>query len=78
MGRASHIAVGEVEFRRLKGWRTLWSTFTRIQSEHLNQFEIQTDMTFCFVYVKISLFLQYRTIVFDYEMIPLVVKRTVK
>ena len=78
MGRASHIAVGEVEFRRLKGWRTLWSTFTRIQSEHLNQFEIQTDMTFCFVYVKISLFLQYRTIVFDYGMIPLVVKRTVK
>ena len=29
MGRASHIAVGEVEFRRLKGWRALWSTFTR-------------------------------------------------
>ena len=26
-------------------------------------------MTFCFVYVKISLFLQNRTIVFDYEMI---------
>ena len=26
-------------------------------------------MTFCFVYVKISLFLQYRKIVFDYEMI---------
>ena len=28
-------------------------------------------MTFCFVYVKNSLFLQYRTIVFDYEMILL-------
>ena len=26
-------------------------------------------MTFCFVYMKNSLFLQYRTIVFDYEMI---------
>ena len=26
-------------------------------------------MTFCFVYLKISLFLEYRTIVFDYEMI---------
>ena len=26
-------------------------------------------MTFCFAYVKISLFLQYRTIAFDYEMI---------
>ena len=26
-------------------------------------------MTFCFVYLKISLFLQYRTIVFEYEVI---------
>ena len=26
-------------------------------------------MTFCLVYLKISLFLQYRTIVFDYEII---------
>ena len=42
---------------------------TRTQSEHLNHFEIQTGMTFCFIYVKISLFLQYRTVVFDYEMI---------
>ena len=48
------------------------------QSEHLNQFEIQTGMTFCFVYIKISLLLQYRAIVFDYEMILLVVKSTVK
>ena len=36
------------------------------QSEHLNQFEIQSGMTSCFVYAKISLLLQYRTIVFDY------------
>ena len=69
VGRASHIAVGEVCFRRLKGWRKLWRTLTRTQSEHLNHLKIQTGMTFCFVYVKISLFLQYRTIVFDYEMI---------
>ena len=69
VGRASHIAAGEVCFRRLKGWRKLWSTLTRTQSEHLNHLKIQTGMTFCFVYVKISLFLQYRTIVFDYEMI---------
>ena len=67
--RASHIAAGEVCFRRLKGWRKLWSRLTRTQSEHLNHLKIQTGMTFCFVYVKISLFLQYRTIVFDYEMI---------
>ena len=67
--RASHIAAGEVCFRRLKGWRKLWSTLTRTQSEHLNHLKIQTGMTFCFLYVKISLFLQYRTIVFDYEMI---------
>ena len=70
VGRASHIAAGEVCFRRLKGWRKLWSTLTRTQSEHLNHLKIQTGITFCFVYVKISLFLQYRTIVFDYEMIP--------
>ena len=67
--RTSHIAGGEMCFRRLKGWRTLWSTLTRTQSEHLNYFEIKTGITFCFVYVKISLFLQYRTILFDYEMI---------
>ena len=48
------------------------------QSEHLNQFEIQSGMTSCFVYAKISLLLQYRTIVFDYQMILLVAKRTVK
>ena len=35
-------------------------------------------MTFCFVYVKISLVRQYRTTVFDYEMMFLVVRRTVK
>ena len=40
VGRASHIAVGEMYIRRLKGWRTLWSTLTRTQSEHLNHFEI--------------------------------------
>ena len=67
--RTSHIAGGEMYFRRLKGWRTLWSTLTRTQSEHLNYFEIKTGITFCFVYVKISLFLQYRTILFDYEII---------
>ena len=76
--RASHIAAGEVQSRRLKGLRTLWSMFTRDQNEHLSQFEIQTGMTFCFVQVKILLLLQYRTIVFDYEKILLVVKRTVK
>ena len=40
VGRASHIAAGEMYFRRLKGWRTQWSTLTRTQSEHLNHFEI--------------------------------------
>ena len=68
VGRASHIAAGEVCFRRLKGWRKLWITPTRTQSEHLNHLKMQSGMTFCFVYM-ISLFLQYRTIVFDYEMI---------
>ena len=29
VGRTNHIAVGEVQLRRLKGWRTLWGTFTR-------------------------------------------------
>ena len=29
MGRASHIAAGEVQLRGLKGSRTLWSTFIR-------------------------------------------------
>ena len=67
VGRASPIAAGEVCFRRLKRWKKLWSTLTRTRSENLNHLKIQTGMTFCFVYVKISLFLQYRTIVFDYE-----------
>ena len=40
VGRTSHIAGVEMYFRRLKGWRTLWSTLTRTQSEHLNHFEI--------------------------------------
>ena len=71
VGRAIHVAVGEIHLRRLKGGTM------ETQSEHLNQFEIQSGMTFCFVYVKISLLLQYRTIVFDYEIILLVVKRTV-
>ena len=35
-------------------------------------------MRFCFVYMKISLPRQYRTTFFDYEMMLLVVKRTVK
>ena len=39
-GSASHIAAGEMYFRRLKGWKTLWSTLTRSQSEHLNHFDI--------------------------------------
>ena len=69
VGRASPIAAGEVCFRRLKRWKKLWSTLTRTRSENLNHLKIQTGMTFCFVYVKISLFFQYRTIVFDYEMI---------
>ena len=63
VGRASHIAAGEVCFRRLKGQRKLWSTLTRTQSEHLNHLKIQTSMTFCFVYMKISLFLQYGTMI---------------
>ena len=67
VGRASHIAAGEICFRRLEGWRKLWRTLTRTQSEHLNHLKIQTGITLCFVYVKISLFLQYRMIVFDYE-----------
>ena len=29
VGRVSHVAVGEVQLRRLKRWWTLWSTFTR-------------------------------------------------
>ena len=61
-------ACGEVYFRRLNGWRTLWSTLTRTQSKHLNLYT-QTGITFCFVYMKISLFLQYRAIVFDCEVI---------
>ena len=40
VGRASHIAAGEVYFRRLKGWWALWSTLKRTQSEHLNHFKI--------------------------------------
>ena len=40
VGRASHIAAGEMYFKRLKGWRRQWSTLTRTQSEHLNHFEI--------------------------------------
>ena len=69
VGRASPIAAGEVCFRRLKRWKKLWSRLTRTRNENLNHLKIQTGMTFCFVYVKISLFFQYRTIVFDYEMI---------
>ena len=29
VGMASHIAAGEVQLRKLKRWRTLWSLFTR-------------------------------------------------
>ena len=40
--------------------------------------KFQTGMTFYFVYMKISLLLHYGTIIFDFGMIPFVVKRIMK
>ena len=50
----------------------------RLQETQSKLMLVQASMKFCFVYMKISLLLDYGTIIFNYGMILLVVKRTVK